>query len=195
MAEDPKDQDPGTDPDPKDQDPSTDPKDQDPKDQDPKDQDPGTDPDPKDPKDQDPEVRKALQRRDAALKRAQKAEDDARKLREKYEPKDEDPEVKANRKLVRAEARVVLTKAGVTETDDQKVLMDVLALDDVDVDTDGAVDSDAIQERLDAILAVARKLTGPGGRRTPRVDTRDRGGEKEKPMDAAKRRRMEMLRG
>jgi hypothetical protein len=184
MAEDPKDQDPGAE-DPKDGDPGAeDPKDDDdPDDQDPKD-------DPK--KDLDPELKKAQKRRDAALARAQKAEEEAARLREKYEKKDEDPEVRANRKLVAAETRVVLTEAGVPK-DDHSTVMKYLALDDVAVGTDGTVDSDTIQERVEELVRIF------GGRKekkaAPRLDTRDRGGDRAKPSDAASKRRREMLRG
>lgn len=184
MAEDPKDQDPGTE----------DPKDQDPGQEDPKDQDPdGDGDDPKDPpKDLDPELKKAQKRRDAALARAQKAEEEAKALREKYEKAEEDPEKRANRKLIQAEARVVLGEAGVSKDDHQKV-MRYLALDDIAVDGDGNVDSDTIQERVEELARIFGKRQEKA--RAPRLDPRDRGGEKAKPADAAAKRRREMLRG
>lgn len=174
--------------DPKDQDPGKeDPKDRDPKDEDPGEDDPKKDQDP--PK--DPELAKAQKRRDAALARAQKAEEEAKTLREKYEKSDEDPVVKANRRLVSAEGRVVLTAAGVAK-EDQAAVLRYLDLDSVHVGDDGAVDSDAIQERVEELSRIfggQKKDT----KRSPRLDTRDKGGEKAKPEDAATARRRAML--
>lgn len=174
-----------------------DPKDPDPKDpEDPKDppEDPPEDPEPDDkPKDPepDPEVIKAQKRRDAALTRAQKAEEEVKALREKYEKAEEDPEKRANRKLITAEARVVLTEAGVSK-DDQAKVMKYLALDDISVGQDGTVDSDTITDRVEELRGVFGKAAKDKPR-TPRVDTRDRGGERAKPESAAARRRAEML--
>lgn len=185
--------DPNVDPeqDPTDPDPA-DPTDPDP--EDPEDSDPDDKKDPK--KEQDPEVAKAIRRRDSALARAKKAEDEAAALREKYEGSKDDPVAKANRKLVAAEARVVLTAAGFTESADQKVLMDFLGLDDVEVGPDGEVDSDTIKDRLEDLVSVVKKSI-PDQRRGggPRVDTRDRGGEKGKTLDPASKRRRDMLMG
>lgn len=171
------------------------PKDPDPKDpEDPKDppEDPPKDPDP-DPKDPepDPELVKAQKRRDAALGRAQKAEEEAARLREKYEKAEEDPEKRANRKLVSAEARVVLTEAGVPK-DDQAKVMKYLALEDINVGQDGTVDSETISERVEELREIFGKAPKEKPR-TPRVDTRDRGGERAKPEDAATARRKAML--
>lgn len=144
-------------------------------------------------KDLDPEVRKAQRRRDAALTRAQKAEEEAKRLRDKYEPEKADPVKVANRRLVTAESRVVMTAAGITDREDQQALASFLDLDSVAVDDDGTVDSDAIQERLEklaGILGKAAKKTRPP---VPRVETKDRGGEKAKPTDSATARRKAML--
>jgi hypothetical protein len=183
MAEDPKDQDPT--------------KDQDPKDQEDLDQEDPDQEDQEDPKEkEDPEKAKLIRRRDAALRRAQKAEEDAAKLREKYEARDQDPEVRANRKLVAAEARVVMAAKGITDPADQKTLAAYLDLGSVTVSGDGDVDSDTIQDRLEELVSVVGKLSGGGGRtRTPRLDTRDRGGEKAKPLDPGSKRRRDMLAG
>lgn len=179
MAEDPKDQDPGA---------------EDPKDQDPKDGDPAEDEDPPEkPKEEDPEKAKLIKRRDSALARAQKAEDEARALREKYEKSDEDPVVKANRRLVAAEGRVVLTAAGIGK-EDQATVLKYLDLDSVSVGDDGQVDSDTLQERVEELARIFGGKKDPG-KRTPKVDTRDRGGEKAKPEDAATARRKAMLGG
>lgn len=175
-VEDPKDQDPGTDP----EDPGTDPE-EDPEEEKPK---------------PNPEVQKAIRRRDAALAAKKKAEEEAAALRAKYEPDQADPEVKANRKLVRAEARVVMSGAGLTEREDQAALATFLDLDTVTVGPDGEVDSDEIQERLEKLIRIAGKLSGGQKRTTvPRLDPRDRGGEKGKPVDPATARRKAMLQG
>lgn len=147
----------------------------------------------KDPKPElDPEVKKAIARRDRALKDREAALEQLKALREKYEPASEDPEKRANRKLVHAEARVVLTGAGIPK-DDQATVMQYLGLDDVEVGSDGEVDSDAITERVEALSRIfGRRQAAPG--RSPRgIDSRDRGGERGKPVDPAKKRRMEML--
>lgn len=179
MAEDPKDPEP--------QDPPEDPKDPDLDPEDP----------PEDPKDKpkvDPEVAKATARRDKALQRAQAAEAKVKELEEKLNPGKADPVAAANRRLVTAEARVVLTGKGITDPTDQKAVLAFLGLDTVDVSDDGDVDSDAITERVEDLARVFGKLGGgKGGTRTPRVDTRDRGGEKAKPDDAATARRKAML--
>jgi hypothetical protein len=148
-------------------------------------------------RDQDTELKKAIGRRDRALKEKAALADQLRALKEKYEPEKADPVKVANRRLVAAEARVVLTGKGITDPGDQKEVMDFLALDSVTVSDDGEVDSDTLTDRVERLSSIFGKLGGGGGngRRTPRVDTRDRGGEKAKPEDAASRRRREMLRG
>lgn len=183
------DQDPPEDQDPPDQDPPEDgkdkPEDQDPPEDDPKDQ--------KDPKDQDPEKAKLIQARDRLKAKTRDQETRIRELEEKLNPGKADPVKAANRKLVTAEARVVLTKAGVADAGDQKAVMDFLGLDSVAVSDDGDVDAEEIQERLDTLQRVFGKAAGGGTRRTPRTDTRDRGGEKAKEPDAASKRRRAML--
>lgn len=161
--------------------------DQDPPEDDPKDQDQDQE------KDKDPEKEKLIRRRDAALRRAQQAEEREKALRDKYEPKDQDPETKANRKLIRAEFKVVAAKAGVAD-EDLRDLASFLDLDSVPVDGDGEVDADMIQERLDTLARIFGKTSG-GRTRGPRLDTRDKGGEKAKPLDAASKRRRDMLAG
>lgn len=177
-----------------DQDDTKDQKDQDQTDdQDQKDQDQDDQKDQDQKKDVDPELAKAQKRRDSALARAQKAEEEARALREKYEKSDEDPVVKANRRLVAAEGRVVLTAAGITK-DDQATVLKYLDLDSVSVGDDGQVDSDTLQERVEELARIFGGRKDPA-KRTPKVDTRDRGGERAKPEDAATARRKAMLGG
>lgn len=188
-GEDPKDQDPGRD-DPKDQDPPED----DPKGDDPEDP-PEEDPKGK-PKDQDPDLKRAIQRRDRALKEKTALAEQLQKLKEKYEPEKADPVKVANRRLVTAEAKVVLTGKGFTDPGDQKALAAYLDLDSVSVTDDGDVDSDTIQDRVEELVRIVGKVAGGGGKnRTPRLDTRDRGGERAQPKDAASTRRRDMLLG
>lgn len=147
------------------------------------------DPDKDPPK--DPELEKAIRRRDAALAAKKKAEDELAALRAKHEPDKADPVKAANRRLVTAEARTVLTAAGITEREDQKVVLGYLDLDSVSVTDDGDVDADTIQDRVEDLKRIFGGKAQP--RRTPRVDTRDKGGDNGKPQDAASRRRREML--
>lgn len=142
----------------------------------------------------DPELAKAIARRDKALADKRAALEKVRELEEKLNPGKDDPVAQANRRLIAAEARTVLTGKGITEKADQRAVMDFLALDTVQVDSNGEVDTDAIEERVDSLARVFGKLgTRSGSRGGPRVDTRDRGGDKGKPEDAATRRRREML--
>jgi hypothetical protein len=141
--------------------------------------------------DVDPEVAKAIKRRDAAITARKKAEAEAQALRDKYEKDKTDPLAQANSRLVKAEAKTVLTASGVAK-EDQTAVMRYLALDDVQVDNDGNVDTDAIQDAVDEL----KKIFGKGAKdikRTPRIDTRDKGGNGAKPADAASARRREML--
>lgn len=156
--------------------------------------DPPADPPDDDPEDppKDPELQKAIRRRDAALAAKKKADDELAALKAKYEPDKADPVKTANRRLVTASARTVLTAAGVTEKEDQKAVIGFLDLDSISVTDDGDVDEDAIQERVEDLKRIFGK-GGGGGRRTPRVDTRDKGGDNGKPQDAASKRRREML--
>ncbi len=166
---------------------------------DPKDpnEDPQQDPGPgEDPKkdDRDPELAKAIKARDTAKAKTRELTDKIRELEEKLNPGKADPVAAANRRLVSAEARVVLTGKGVTDAADQRALLDFLKLDGVPVSADGEVDADAIADQVETLLSIARKLNGGAGRKSPRVDTRDLGGEKGKPVDPARARRLEMLR-
>ena len=154
-------------------------------------EDPPADP-PEDPPEEDPELKKAIKRRDAALAAKKRAEEELAAYRAKHEPDKADPVKAANRRLVTASARTVLTAAGITEKEDQKEVLGYLDLDSVDVTDDGDVDEDAIQERVDAL----RRIFGgkaPAGKRTPRIDPRDKGGDNGKTRDAASQRRREML--
>lgn len=188
MAEDPTtgldpDEDPGDPKDPSQEDPGT--------------GDPGQEDPEKKPADQDPELAKAIRTRDQAKAKARELQDRVKELEEKLNPGKADPVAQANRRLVAAETRTVLTAAGVKDPADQKALLGFLDLASITVGNDGEVDTDAIQDQVDTLISVAKKLagTGGGGKRTPRLDTRDLGGEKGKPADPAKARRMAMLQG
>jgi hypothetical protein len=187
-----------TDPNPN-PDPSTDPKDTDPervKDpdlQDLTDPEGGEDKDPADLSDlgTPEEIRRAVekyQRRDAALRKAQ-AEIKALKAAQQKDgdPKDpaDDPVAKANAKLVRAETRTALAAAGVTDREDQKAVLDALNLTGIEVDDDGP-DADAVEDLVATLRRVFGKASGEPGKprpRTPRIDTRDRGGSRSTPAD------------
>jgi hypothetical protein len=185
MAEDEKDP-PVTDP-PVDDDDKVDP------DNDPND--PDNDPDQGKPKDppKDPELEKAIKRRDAALAGRKKAEEEAAALREKYEKDKTDPVKVANGRLVKAEARTVLTAAGITDKAEQATVMRYLDLDSVSVGTDGDVDSADLEGRVEELRDIFGKKTPATKKTGPRTDTRDRGGDKGKPADAASARRRAML--
>lgn len=155
---------------------------------------PGSQEDPKDSKKgQDPELAKAIKARDTAKAKAREYQDRIKDLEEKLNPGKKDPVAVANRRLVTAEARVAMTAKGITDPADQKAVIDFLGLDSVDVSDDGEVDGDAITERLETLARVFGK--NGGGKRTPRLDTRDLGGERGKPVDPAKARRLSMLQG
>ncbi len=133
--------------------------------------------------DKDPELAKAIRRRDRALaeNRRLKAQ-----LAEKDKAKDDDkpdPTQAANSRLVRAEAKTQLAALGITDRDDQKAVLDVLRLDDIEVDGDGDVDVDAVEERISdlrRIFGVKEKET----RRVPRTtSSRDKGGSGDKTSD------------
>ena len=164
-------------------------------------QDPGAEPqeDPQESGDdekKDPELKRAFDARDREKAKRRELEKKLAELEEKLNPGKQDPIAAAHRKLVGAEARVVLTGRGFTDSDDQKVLLSYLKLDDIEVGPDGEVGGEGIAEQLDQLIEVVRKVTGAGrSPRSPRIDPRDRGGEQGKPVDPARKRRMDMLRG
>lgn len=171
----PKDQDPGVENLPADSDPNTG--------GDEEDQDEWTPPD----RETVEKLERTARRRDAALRKAQARIAELEKGQGGGDPKDpaDDPVAKANAKLVRAEARTALAAAGVTDREDQKVVLEVLNLAGIEVDDDGP-DADAVEELVATLRRVFGKVSGEPGRvrpRTPRVDTRDRGGSKGEPVD------------
>lgn len=186
MAEekDPPKEDPKTDPPEDEVDPDNDP------------DDPDNDPDQGKPKDppKDPELEKAIKRRDAALAGRKKAEEEAQALRDKYEKDKTDPIKVANGRLVKAEARTVLTAAGITDKGDQATVIRYLDLDSVSVGNDGDVDTADLEGRVEELRAIFGKpVKDKPTKRTPPTDTRDRGGDKGKVPDAASARRRAML--
>jgi hypothetical protein len=124
--------------------------------------------------------RKRAERRETKLREAQA---ELAKLRaEKDGTGEPDRDAIANAKLVNAEARAQLAAAGVTEKDDQRTVIAVLNLSDVEVEENGEVDAEVIEERISELRRIFGK--GPAPRRTPRVDTRDRGGKPGEKVDA-----------
>lgn len=96
----------------------------------------------------DPELTKAIKRRDAAIARAKKAEEALAAATKKDGDDKPDPIEVANRRLVNASARTVLASAGVTDKEDQKTILGILNLADIDVDDEDGPDEDAIEERI-----------------------------------------------
>jgi hypothetical protein len=91
---------------------------------------------------------------------------------------EEDPVAKANQRLVRSAAKAALAEAGVPR-DDQAAVLAVLNLGDIEVDEDGEVDEDEIQERVENLRRIFGGTGGKTRRQTPRVDTRDRSSGRE----------------
>ena len=140
------------------------------------------------------ELDKAVKRRTAALARAKKAEDELAKIKAEKEGADKpDPVKVANERLVRQSARTALAAAGITDKDDQKAVLGVLKLDDIDVDDDGP-DEDAIEERIEEL----RRILGAGKtekRTTPKtVRTQDKGGKGDTTTDPDAARYKRILR-
>jgi len=114
----------------------------------------------------DPELVKAIKARDRAKNEARRlrAELDKSKKPDDDEP---DPVAEANVKIVRTAAHGILRGLGIEDKDDRVAVLDLLRLDDVTVDKDGA-DEDEIEERIEnlrSILGAQRKTTA----RVPRT--------------------------
>lgn len=132
------------------------------------------------------ELDKAIRRRDRALADKRKLEAELAELKKGKDEKEADPVEVANRRLVTASARTVLAGLGIAEKADQKAVLEVLRLDDIDVDDEGP-DEDAIEERIGEL----RRIFGgnsTNGKRVPRsVRTADRGaGGGQSDPDAAR---------
>lgn len=118
----------------------------------------------------DPEVEKAIKRRDLAVKRAQKAEAELKKYKEKEkEESTADPVAKANARLIFASARTVLTGMGIADKEDQKEILSVLDFSDIDVDDEDGPDEDAISEKIEALRKAFGSVSEGGTRRVPRT--------------------------
>jgi len=104
-----------------------------------------------------------------------------------------DPVSVANARIIRAEAKSVLAAAGITDRADVSAVLGVLNLSSIEVDDDGEVDSDALEEVVERL----RKAFGgaPTRPRPPRLDTRDRGGSRGEPVDPDTARRRRFLTG
>lgn len=88
-----------------------------------------------------------------------------------------DPVLVANGRLIRAEARAQLAAVGVVDRDDQRAALATLNLSDIDVDEMGEVDADALEERIADLRRVFGGKGAAPAKRSPRVDTRDKGGK------------------
>lgn len=136
----------------------------------------------------DPELVKAIRARDRAKREARRlrAELDKNKKTDDDEP---DPEQKANEKIVRTAAHGILRGLGIEDKEDRIAVLNVLRLDDIDVDSDGA-DEDAIEERIEelrSILGVQKSRTA----RVPRtVKTKRESKDTTTDPDAARYRRI-----
>lgn len=124
------------------------------------------------------ELKKAIARRDRALREKRKLQDELaaeRAKNEKAEKNEPDPVEKANTRLVRQATRTALAAAGVTDREDQKLVIDALNLSGISVDDDG-VDEDDIEDRISELRRIFGGTGKASTKRTPRVDTRDKGG-------------------
>lgn len=112
---------------------------------------------------------RTAQRRESALRRAQA---ELAKLREEKEkPEEEDKVAVANRRLIHASARTVLTAAGVADKEDQKLILKMIDLSDVAVDDEDGPDEDTIEERI----ADLRRIFGGTSKPERKGNTRPRG--------------------
>lgn len=124
---------------------------------------------------------KAIKRRDAALARARKAEAELAKTKEKEEK--DDPVAKANTRIVRTATHGVLRGLGIEDKADRESVLEVLRLDDIEVDDNGA-DEDAIEERINDLRRILGAGNGKATKRVPKgVDTRDKGGKGDTKTD------------
>lgn len=140
------------------------------------------------------EVEKWKKRAAARDRKLREAQAELAKLRAKEEGNEPDPVAQANARLVAASARTQLAAAGVTDREDQRAVIGLLRLDDIEVDADGDVDEEAIEERIERLRTILGTKTEKRERRTPRVDTRDKGaGTKDTTTDADSQRYRRIL--
>lgn len=137
----------------------------------------------------DPELEKWKKRAIRREDQLTKAQEELAKLKgEKEKPAEEDPLQKANRRLVHASARTVLTAAGVTDKDAQATVLSMLNLSDIDVDDEDGPDEDEIEKRLTKL----REALAPREvrRRPGNVSPKDRGAGSPVDADTARYRRI-----
>ncbi len=133
-------------------------------------------------------LKRRAARRDRELRRVQA---ELAQLRDKDKDDKPDPVAEANGRIVRTAAHGILRGLGVTDKDERAAVLDILRLDDIDVDDDGA-DEDAIEDRIDEL----RRILGAGGptsKRVPKTKTRDRGGNDDTPADPDRARYRRIL--
>ena len=130
-------------------------------------------------------------RREAALRKAQK---ELAELKKPKEPDEEEDKVaKANRRLLTASARTVLTAAGIADRDDQKLVLSLIDLSGIEIDEEDGPDEDAIEEKISdlrRIFGATSKPDAPGSRKPRGVRTADRGGNGTVDADTARYRRI-----
>lgn len=128
---------------------------------------------------ENPEVKKAIARRDRALRRAQKAEERVKELEAaaKGDKDKPDPVETANRRLIGASARTVLAGMGVTDKGDQKAVLSVLDLSGIEVDDEDGPDEEAIEEAIENLQRIFGGKA-ESRRRTPGSVKTNRGGDK-----------------
>lgn len=139
--------------------------------------------------DKNPDLAKAIKRRDRAIAETRRLKAELDKVNKKdTEP---DPVAQANDRLVRSEVRTQLAALGVTEKADVKAVLEVLRLDGIEVDKNGDVDEDEIEDRLGEL----RRIFGSKAtRQVPKVSTRDKGGNGTKKTDSDADRYARILR-
>lgn len=125
--------------------------------------------DEKDPekKPKDPELEKAIKARDRVKAENRRLKAELAASAKKDDDDAPDPEKVADTKIVRTAAHGILRGLGIEDKDDRVAVLDLLRLDDVSVDADGA-DEDEIEERIDRLRDI---LGGPKSRtaRVPRT--------------------------
>lgn len=137
----------------------------------------------------DPELAKAIRTRDRIKRenRRLKAELEAKNKKDDDAP---DPVAQANTKLVRTAAHGVLRGLGVESKEDRIEILDMLKLDDVSVDDDGA-DEDEIEDRINLLRRAFGGKQTPPGRNVPRSTKKTTGGkDTQTDPDAARYRRI-----
>lgn len=136
-----------------------------------------------------PDLAKAIKRRDRAIAEARRLKAELDKATKKDEAPD--PVAQANDRLVRSEVRTQLAALGVTEKADVKAVLEVIRLDGIEVDANGEVDEDEVEDRLGELRRI---FGGKSTRQVPKVSTRDKGGNGTKKTDPDAERYARILR-